>query len=249
MSTSSSDESREDLQSTSSESEPEGDDESVGCRSRRKKGRRERDNKLSGKNGRFGRGGGRRGKNKKCVLDWGGEEEGEEEGTLRLVGCDGRVLSLAFGEVDDRVLLSGGTDGIIRLWQPYALSSWTLPASRNLDDSEDEEGGGALGVNGAKGGGGASGGGAEKGAGDKMGNGLGGNEEDARDQALQEGGAKGAGEDSMGSSHAEDSSLSSSRFEALGRKSRIQGSNIATPLCLYRAALAAVWSLDIGPFG
>ncbi|PHJ25121.1 transcription initiation factor tfiid subunit taf5 [Cystoisospora suis] len=254
LSTSSSDDSQGDVRSSSSSSGSEMDGDDVGgSRSRRKRGSRGDSRQLNERNGRVRKGRSSRAKNKKCVLDWGGEEEGEEEGTLRLVGCDGRVLSLAFGEVDDRILLSGGTDGIIRLWQPYSLSSWTSPATANLDDSDDDRG--DLSVNGKKGG--ASGGSdnkdgdGDKGGGDSLG---GGGEDDARgsDKGRQTGGGdKGPGEDrTRRKNDGEDlSSLSSSSFETLGRKSRIQGSNVATPLCLYRAALAAVWSLDIGPFG
>ncbi|CBZ50658.1 taf5-like RNA polymerase II, p300/CBP-associated factor (PCAF)-associated factor, 65kDa, related [Neospora caninum Liverpool] len=137
------------------------------------------------------------------ALEWGEDAEGEE-GVSRLVGTDGRVLALAFGEIDDRILLSGGTDGVIRLWQSYPFSS------RASSLVEDEAGA------------------------------LDGEEKKLKAQGEAE--EAGAGRDSPDGER-----LSDERHEA----GNISGgrSNVVSPLCVYRGALAAVWSLDVGPYG
>ncbi|PFH36311.1 transcription initiation factor TFIID subunit TAF5 [Besnoitia besnoiti] len=138
------------------------------------------------------------------ALDWADEDEAEA-GVSRLVGCDGRVLALAFGEADDRVLLSGGVDGVVRLWQSFSSVAWTSGLD---DDAEEEEG--SLKTPRQK---------AE------------------RDSRAADG--RGATEDAE-----EDA-----RLQDIGQKTKISGSNVVSPLCVYRGALAAVWSLDVGPYG
>ncbi|KAL8452039.1 hypothetical protein Emed_001580 [Eimeria media] len=60
----------------------------------------------------------------------------------KLVGHEGRVLALSFAESEDRCLLSGGSDGIIRLWPtPYSreLQQQQQQQEAAADSGEEEE--------------------------------------------------------------------------------------------------------------
>ncbi|EPR58240.1 transcription initiation factor TFIID subunit TAF5 [Toxoplasma gondii TgCatPRC2] len=139
------------------------------------------------------------------ALDW-GEDTAGEAGVSCLVGTDGRVLSLAFGEMDDRILLSGGTDGVVRLWPSYPSAAW---ASTLLDEDEGE----AL-------------------------------EEKGEERQLKK--APGTGESGAQES-AEGEGEQAPRSVSRGLPG--SRSSVVSPLCVYRGALAAVWALDVGPYG
>ncbi|KAL8274023.1 hypothetical protein Esti_002022 [Eimeria stiedai] len=62
----------------------------------------------------------------------------------KLVGHEGRVLALSFAESEDRCLLSGGSDGIIRLWPtPYSreLQQQQQGAAANSGEEEEDDSG------------------------------------------------------------------------------------------------------------
>ncbi|KAL8427395.1 hypothetical protein Efla_006426 [Eimeria flavescens] len=62
---------------------------------------------------------------------------------FRFIGHEGRVLALTFAESEDRCLLSGGSDGVIRLWPTpysYELQQQQQQQEAAADSGEEEEG-------------------------------------------------------------------------------------------------------------
>lgn len=60
-------------------------------------------------------------------------------GCASLVGHEGRVLALTFAEVEDRCLLSGGVDGIIRLWAASTARLRIRESAEMAEEAAEQE--------------------------------------------------------------------------------------------------------------